>query len=228
MTNYITYFTILICCSLSFSQDCSKFYPLSEGTNFEITNYESNGKVAAKTAYSVTDVNRSNGTEIATINTVIRDKKDKIITETSFEMNCNGDVTSIDFKSLMNSQMLDQFKNMETDISGENLILPNDLSVGQQLPDAKLDISISLSGINMRIATYIRDRKVIAQESVTTPAGTFNCYVISYVIDLDSMGMNRTSTSKQWVSEGVGMVKQEDYNNNGKTTSSSLLTTFNR
>lgn len=122
-----------------------------------------------------------------------------------------------------------QFKDMDTEVTGTNLVLPNNLSVGQTLPDASIDIKISMSGINMDVATKIINRKVIGRESITTPAGTFDCYVITSTTELAmTMGMNQSSNAKEWIAEGVGMVKHEDYNKKGKLTNSSLLTALNK
>ena len=74
-----------------------------------------------------------------------------------------------------------------------------------------------------------KDRTVVARENITTPAGTFDCYAITYTSELKmNMGMNQINNGKQWISEGVGMVKQEDYNAKGKLTGSSVLTEFNK
>jgi hypothetical protein len=162
------------------------------------------------------------------MNTTIKDKKGALIAETDYQVNCSGDVVSIDFKSMMSQHSLKQFENLETEVTGTNLDLPNNLSVGQELPDASMNIKINMSGINMETAININNRKVIGKEDVTTPAGTFNCYVISYSTDLSTMGMNQSSNAKQWITEGVGMVKQEDYNKKGKISSSSLLTAFSK
>jgi hypothetical protein len=211
------------------SQDCSTFYPFSEGTTMQITSYGTNKKVAAIVDYTVKDVSTVSGVETATMNTTIKDKKGELIAESEYEMSCTGDRVSIDFKSMMSPQIVKQFKDLKTEITGTNLDLPNNLSVGQTLPDASMQMKISMSGINMDMATQITNRKVIDTEVVTTPAGTFDCYVITYNTDINmSMGMNQSSNAKQWISEGVGMVKQEDYNDKGKVTSSSLLTSFSR
>ena len=224
-------FTLLLFLSIqffAFSQDCSTFYPFSESSSWQITTYEKPDKVSAIVDYKVTDLSSSSGNETATMSAIVKDKKGKLIAETNYDVICNGDRISIDFKSMMNPQMFKQFSNMETEITGTNLELPNNLAVGQELPDASMDMKISMSGINMNMSTSIKDRKVIGKESVTTPAGTFSCYVISYSSEFNSMGMNQNSSAKQWISEGVGMVKQEDYNSNGKVTSSSLLTAFSK
>ena len=222
-------FVFLISTITVFSQNCSKFYPFSEGTTMEITTYGANQKVAAIIDYTIKKVSIVSGNETATMNTVIKDKKGNLIMETDYEMSCSNDQVSIDFKSMMNPQVMKQFKDMETEVTGTNLNLPNSLSIGQTLPDAAVEIKMNMSGINMDIATKMTNREVIDKESITTPAGTFDCYVITYTTEVAmSMGMNQSSSAKQWISEGVGMVKQEDYNKKGKTTSSSLLTALNK
>ena len=210
------------------SQDCSKFYPLFEGVTSQITSYGANQKVAGIIDYRVDKIQKNSGVVLATMNTTIKDKKGKLITETNYEVSCSGDGVSIDFKSMMSSFNLKQFENLETEISGTNLELPNNLSIGQELPDASVNIKINMSGINMETAININNRKVIGKEDVTTPAGTFNCYVIRYNSEVSTMGMNQSSESKQWITEGIGMVKQEDYNKKGKVSSSSLLTAFSK
>ena len=215
--------------SFTFSQNCSKFYPFSEGTTGQITTYKANNKITSIMEYTVKDVRTEMGKEIATLNMEVKDKKGEPVLETDYQYSCEDGVLSIDFRSMMNSQMFEQFRDFEYEITGTNLNLPNNLAVGDELPDASVEILINMSGINMDMKTFIKDRKVIGQESVTTPAGTFNCYVITYTNDLNmSMGMSQTNTAKQWIAEDVGMVKQEDYNRNGKITSSSLLTGFNK
>ncbi|MFT5891771.1 MAG: hypothetical protein ACI9Y7_001878 [Dokdonia sp.] len=79
----------------------------------------------------------------------------------------------------------------------------------------------------MNISVMMIDRKVQNKESITTPAGTFECYVITYTSKM-KMGIGRTGSSKQWVAEGVGLVKQEDYNKKGKLTGSNMLTSFSK
>ena len=209
--------------SLFAQNDCSAYYPFEEGTSFTITSYGKKDKIAAVADYQVTDVTN----DTATISTKLMDDDGALYNEGSFTIQCDGDGITMDMKSLLNPQMFDQFKDFETEITGEGIVLPNNLSVGQELPDATMNMRINMSGINMNMNVAMTDRKVIAEETVTTPAGTFNCYVITYTSNV-KMGMNRTGSAKQWIAEGVGMVKQEDYNRKGKVTSSSLLTAFSK
>ena len=116
---------------------------------------------------------------------------------------------------------------MEVDISGTNLILPNNLSAGQSLPDANMLMNIKVPPMNMKMTVDIRDRKVEGKETVTTSAGTFDCFVISYIHE-SKMGMKITGNAKEWIAEGVGMVKSESYNKKGKRISRSELTAFDK
>lgn len=218
--------TLFITASGFAQSTCSKFYPFKEGTKSQITNYNKKGKVAGTIDYSITSMSKTGDKQIATMISKIADDKGKTIVESKYDVSCDGSVVSIDFKSMMNPQMLEQFKNLKYEMSGSNLDFPNNLSVGQTLPDANMHLKVSISGINMEMDFNINDRKVISKENVTSPAGTFPCYVITYSTDFSSMGVTQNGTAKQWISEGVGMVKQEDYDKSGEVSNSSVLTSF--
>ena len=215
--------TVLLIQFTSFAQDCSTFYPFEEGVTFQITSYGKNKKVAAITDFRITDVTDNS----ATFNSALRDKDGEVLNEASFNIICENDGVTIDMQSLLNPQLFDNFRDFETDISGTKIVLPNNLHIGQELQDATMIMLINMSGINMRMEVTMTDRSVLDIETITTRAGTFECYVIGYTNTVN-MGVNRTTSSKQWISRGVGMVKQEDYNRRGKVTSSSVLTDFYR
>lgn len=209
------------------AQECNNYYPMIEGLAAQVTSYDKKGKMVAVVDYEIKEVQTSGDEKIATISSAVKNEKGKLITNSNFDVSCNGDVVSIDFKSLMNPQLMDQYKNMDFELTGTDIIIPNDLKVGDKLPDSNMEMLMNMSGINMKMNVIMKDREVTGQENITTPAGNFDCYVITYTSQFN-MGITRTGTSKQWLSKGVGMVKQEDYNNNGKITSSSMLTAFSK
>ena len=216
---------IVICfftSSLFAQSNCSKYYPFSEGTTTELTMYDKKGKVSAVVLHAVKDVSSTGSTDIATMTQVLKDKNGEELTTTEYDITCTGGMVSIDFRSLSQSKMLESMGDVDYEITGTNLDLPNDLSVGQSLPDAGVNIKMNIGGMNMNMDTDITDRNVIGQETVTTPAGSFECYIITSTTTF-KMGMSK---SKQWIAEGVGVVKTEDYNKKGKLQSTSLLTAF--
>ncbi len=215
------------------AQECSDtFYRMEPGSIFHLTYYDKKDRVATRQENTVANVDKSgNGLE-AVIDTKLFDKKDKLITEGAFEVVCEGGSIKLDMDQML--QSMDQLKSMqgmETEIESDYIMLPSDLEVGQELPESKttLKMKIEGSGANMMSSVVvIKDRKVIGQETVTTPAGTFDCYKITYntEVSMKTIGMNRTTSypGVHWFARNVGMVKSESYNQKGNLDSYMLLT----
>lgn len=204
------------------AQDCSKYYPFKEGTTFQITNYDKKGKATGVIDYTVKE---SSG-DTALFAYEMYDDKGDLIMSSEYGITCKDDGIAIDFKSLMSPGVMNQYQEMEVDFSGTDLILPNNLSPGQQLPDANILMNVSVPPINMKLTVDMLNRNVEANETITTPAGTFDCVVVSYDHET-KMGMKISGKAKQWYAEDVGMVKSESYNKKGKLIGSSVLTAFN-
>ena len=201
--------------------ECSKYYPLKQGTKFQITNYGKNDKPGAVIDYIVKE---SNG-DMAIIYYEMFDEKGELTLTSEYGIICENDGISIDFKSLAAPGMMEQYKDMEIDLTGTNLFLPNNLSAGQTLPDADLLMNVRMNPINMKMTFRIFDRTVEGEETITTPAGTFDCIILSQSTE-SKMGVKVKGSSREWYAANVGMVKQESYNKNGKKIASSLLTAF--
>ncbi|SFC64899.1 hypothetical protein SAMN04487891_11715 [Flagellimonas taeanensis] len=207
---------------------CSQYYPLVEGTSLQYTNYDKKGKEDGQMEYKVTNVAESGDSVSATMVLEFSDNKGNTYTS-DYGISCDGNVVRIDFKSLMNEQMMSQFGEMEMDITGTDVELPNNLSVGQELPDSNVNLKMKMAGaVNMNMNVETINRKVEKKESLTTPAGTFDCYVIYSETRTKMMMGNQTQPSRIWLAEGVGMVKQESYNKSGKLMGSTLLTQLSR
>ncbi len=202
---------------------CSKYYPFEEGTTFQITGYDKKGKKESVIDYSITDVTGNT----ATFNTKISDKKGKEINTSDYKITCKDGIISIDFKSLMNPELLKQYKDMEVEFEGTNIELPNNLDIGKTLKDANMIMTMKMGGMNMKLHVNLLDRSIEGKESITTPAGSFDCYIITYTTEM-KMGMKSSFKNKEWIAEGIGMVKSENYNKNGKLLGYSELTKISK
>ncbi|MUH38189.1 hypothetical protein D9O36_20265 [Zobellia amurskyensis] len=209
---------------------CSKFYPLEEGSSFEYTNYDKKGKPDGTVSYTISNVRQEGAATVATFDMKFQDKKGKDVFESNYSFSCENGLVKVDYKSLFPSQMMQQYSEMglEMDISGTDIELPNDLNVGQQLNDANVTVAMSMSGINMNVSVDQTNRNVEKKESVTTSAGTFDCYVITENSTTKTMGATIKMKSKLWLAEGVGMIKQESYKDNGNLISKSELSAYNK
>ena len=230
MRTLILIYSLFLVSSTALSQNCSKYYPMEEGTSFQYTMTNKKGKTEGITDYSITNVENSGGVTTATMNMKFTDEKGKEILVSDYKLSCTGDVVKIDYNSLVPAQMMKQYTDMgvEMEISGTDIELPNDLSVGQGLDDANVAMSIKMPGMNMNIKVDQLNRIVEKKESVNTPAGTYECYVITQDNVSETMGVKQTMQSKLWLAEGVGMVKQETYNKKGDLMSKSELTSFKK
>ncbi|MBM1105706.1 hypothetical protein JQC67_06080 [Aurantibacter crassamenti] len=232
MKNFaLTFLLTILFIGTTFAQDsCSKFYPLKEGSSFEYTNTDKKGKIDGTINYTISDVHSDGSATVATFNLNLKDKKGKELFETNYSFSCENGLVKVDYKSLFPSQMMKQYTEMglEMDITGTDIELPNDLSVGQELPDANVTVAMSMAGINMNVSVSQTNRKVEKKESVTTSAGTFDCYVLSENSTSKAMGANFEFQTKTWLAEGVGMIKSETYKKNGNLESKSELTKYSK
>lgn len=227
------FLVIAVFTSLSFASadsSCSKYYPLEEGTSFQYTNYNKKGKVEGFADYLVTKTEELDGKTRASMSVTYTDKKGKEMFETGYGVTCTGTGISIDFQSLFPAQMKQQYEDMGVamEMSGADIELPNHLEAGMALADANIEIAIKMVGMQMKVAVGIHDRVVEKMESVTTEAGTFDCFVITDTTNTKVMMKDVQMNSKLWLAEGVGMVRQETYNNKGALVSRAELTRFNQ
>ncbi len=215
--------------SMIAQSNCSKYYPMKEGSSFEYIQFDKKGKNNGTSNFTITTVQNNDGETVATMHMKYIDKKGKNAYESNYNITCTGDGIKIDFASLMPTKMIEQYKDMDVkmDISGTDIELPNNLSVGQQLADANVSLKMDMGVMKMNIKVDMIDRKVEKREQITTPAGTFDCYLITETSKSKTMGANIEMLSKMWLTEGIGMVKQEMYKKNGDLLSRSELSKFN-
>lgn len=227
-TKILFFLSFIFATSFMTAQDnCEIYYPMKEGVKFQISHYDgSKKKPSSIVNCQITNVKKTGEGISSTLKMSIEGEEGNI-PDQEIDVFCNGNKLSIDYESLLNPEMLAQYGDFDYEISGTSIDWPSNLSVGQTLPDAEMNMNISVSGMNMNIKTTISNRKVIAKEKITTPAGTFDCYVMTYDTTVDAMGMNSKTSTKEWFSKGVGMIKQEGYRN-GKVQNWSQLTAFSK
>lgn len=204
----------------------SGYMPFKQDVFYEITNYDKKGKVTGINRNTISEVeNTANGYK-ASVSVDVLDDNEKELTKTSFDFECDGDVIRIDMKAMLDPSVNESLSGMEMEVSGDALQIPSALLPGMELPDAELEVKAMSGGIKiMTIRQKITERKVLGSESVTTPAGTFDCIKMTQTTEL-KMLVNKKFETVSWYAKGVGMVKSETYDKKGKVVGSSVLTAF--
>ncbi len=230
-TKLFTFVLLFLAFITTKAQDnCSQYYPMVEGASFSYNMYGKKDKLDGTSVYKVMEVSNSNGETKASLNVSFQGSKKNENFVMDYNFTCTGDGIRIDFNSMLPNQMMEQYKDMdvEMDITGTDIELPNNLSVGQELADADVNVAMSISGMKMNIEAKTTNRKVVAKESVTTAAGTFDCVVLTANISSKASFVKVDLSDKLWLAKGVGIVKQETYNKKGKLDSRMELTSFSK
>jgi hypothetical protein len=208
------------------AQDCGGYYPVKEGTMLGYKTINDKGKLTGSNRQTILNKTLTATGVDYTVRSEAWDDKDKLLSDRTLTMRCEGGKFFIDMKSLMDPAAMGDMKDMQMEVNGVDMEIPSTMAVGQTLPDANVNISFAMNGmVIMRMYVKITNRKVVAQESITIPAGTFDCLKITY--DLETKAMAKiTASAVQWMAKGPGLVKSETYDKKGKLTSSQILNEF--
>lgn len=107
------------------------------------------------------------------------------------------------------------------EVSGQVRGVPRYPEVGK-LPDYELKIKLLFFNIKIRG----KARKITGVETVKTPAGDYECFVLTEDVSTKAMMSTEKSRVKTWYAYGIGVVKQENYDDD-ELTSTLLLDTIN-
>lgn len=90
---------------------------------------------------------------------------------------------------------------------------------GAKIPNSSMRLSLQM----MTLAMHITAGKFLGTESVTTPAGTFDCVKISYTYKFNAGGESEQVNNTAWYAPGIGLVKEEGHNRRGDLIASEVL-----
>lgn len=217
------------------AQTCSNFVQFNNGTVYTMTTYDAKDKETSSSTTTVSGVVKTATGVKADLTQVVNTDKKKEPTTVTSTVTCDNGTYSIDMKSFTNASMMKTSKDMEIKFEGNNLSYAADLSVGQSLPDGTMKMTSTNQGTPMsESTTTITDRKVVGKESITTSAGTFECYKITYTFSMSTVmfmptggtmnmpGMKPRQVT-EWFSFKVGPVRSES-SKDGKLESYTVLT----
>jgi hypothetical protein len=212
------------------AQDCNQFLMLQKDKTVEISIYDKKGQPNGKQVYSVKDVSSSGGTVTGSINTEQFDKNSNSKAKATSTIQCSGGEFRMDMKLMLPQQDAEKYGDAEVNAKSSFLSYPANLKVGDAPPDGSFTMDLSHNsgpggpgappagppgppGFKQSLTMTISDRKVVAQESVTTTAGTWNCLKITYKMKVGvktgpfAIPVNFEVT--EWYAPGFGDIKTE-------------------
>ena len=168
--------------------NCGANLLFRKGVVIHATNFDGTGKATSKSVSTATKVYSEGGKTISEweMKNTTEGAEGKVF-KTVYT--CDGKLLQIDLSGLLPGNQ------QNTRIESSGLQFPLHVSVGETLPETHYSMVMTSGGKERKITSHIKDRKVEAKESITTPAGTFACYRISSVIEaeMDMPGMDEKS-----------------------------------
>ena len=219
MKNVFVIICLFLCTAVVAQNNCSQYYATKPGRQLIHKVFDKRDNHSHTTEYN-TEYTSSSG---ITMNFTLSDEEGEHITGGVLELGCSNGTTYLAPESIM-TDLLSQYEDIDyTIIAGDRLAIPNDLHIGLELPDASASIRIDAQILTANYDIDISDRKVVRREEVVTPAGTYDCYVITYKNRLSGRLVSKTYECTDWIAKNIGTVKQETYKQNGRLMTRSVL-----
>lgn len=226
MKTFITIVLGLSMCSEIYGQ-CNSFFPMKENVRYEYEMFDKKEKMTVRMSQTMKNISGSGDNMNATLVQELFDpKKGDKVSSGELDWSCVNGTLHFDMKSMNlmmeNGQQMNMGESgMSVDVTGDELDLPSDLEVGQKLKDVNYTIKIAMGSLTIMNRTFnIKERKVESRENVTTTAGTFDCFKVTFVTE-DEKGRNQKST--MWYAKDAGLIKAENYNDDSKLITRQVL-----
>jgi hypothetical protein len=225
---------LLIFSQQAFSQ-CNPYFNYNEGAVIERTYFNKKGKEVSQDKTEILSVIGSGNNQTIKARVTMYDKK-KELSNNEIEMICEDGVFKMDMRNFM-PQGMEGIEDVQIVFEGDQLTIPSDLKAGQSLKDLNFVVKIvsdnpAMKAMATNTNVSIKNRKVVGKEKITTAAGTYDCFKMTYDSEstVSIMGMKRTmnSSSVEYLSEGAGMVKSESYDEKGNLNSYVELSSFKK
>jgi hypothetical protein len=212
-----------------YSQECLNYYYLTDNSEIELTIYDKKGNVSGKSIYKISNVQKDGTNLSSMIKSTFYNEKGKQLSEGEGKFRCNGASIDVDMKMSISGDQMAAYKDMEVMADDAYLNYPTKLKTGETLPDGKFSMEIKNHGTPFSSIQYdVNNRKVENSEKIASPAGSWDCFKISYEAKMiiRTMGIPVPMNFKayEWYAPGFGIVKTESYSKNGKLMGQTLLT----
>lgn len=206
---------LLSACISSFvsSQNCNSYLLLQNNKKVEMTIYNKKGKENGKQVWNISNLATTGNTTSATVNTEFFNDKGKSINKGSSQIQCSNGILMMNMKLMLSEDQLKQMGDGSATAKGEFMEYPPTLKQDDVLKDGNLVMDYNMGGMKASMELSVTERKVTGKESVTSPAGTWECFTITSLQKLTTkiagVGIPMKLEVTEWFAPGVGIIKTE-------------------
>jgi len=220
----IIFITLLFILSLGGSYAQESYFCDKEGTNLYYQRTEvATGNVRYNHVMTIESIieNANNSKTIKYKSTFTKPKGTQMYggpIHLSASINNSGDVT-LDIAKSVAAVFGNILGTNKLSSHGGKTTLPSNIKPGDTLPDAYANVSAGFAKMSIKVT----DRKVLRYETITTPAGIFDCIVVSeHKVEKGTL-RNRETTALTWYCKDIGFVRHDTYDKNMKKETSEVL-----
>ncbi len=221
--------TLLITCSeKTTAQDCKTYYYMTNNAEVQMTLYDAKGKINGVQTWKITNAKKATAGFESTVNANFTDGKGAAIATSTGTYKCSGGKLMADIRMSIPQDQAQKIDAGAAQVTDAFIEYPSRLSEGMSLPDASFSMEANTSGVPSATEFGIKNRKVAGKETITSEAGSWEAYKITYdaviKIKMAGIGIPMNMKTTEWFVPDFGIVKTETFNKKGKLIGSSLLT----
>ena len=203
MKKLLAFVICLLAAAKLFAQDCSEYMFMKKNNTIEETRYAL-GQPQSKVVFFVADVTTANGTTTSTVVANNYDKNGNATGKSNVSFKCTGGAFIVDLNA-GSSQPAMKF-------TSGSMSYPASMKVGEHFNDFDAQFEMTFGGKTTKGSGKYTDRTVADQETITTPAGSWTSFKITYNIVVTITGFNAPpSTTKvtEWYVPNLGVVQTQ-------------------
>jgi flagellar hook protein FlgE len=228
----LSFSAVLVCITPAYAQDCKSYYFLHNNAEVQVTLYDDKGNKSAMQTWVVNDVNTDDSGARSTVTSTMVNSKGQELAKSTGTYRCREGRLMADIRMVLPYNQDPQGQQAQPTATGKldeaYVEYPAVMTEGMQLPDAIFELEVTTAGGPSVARIEMTNRKVEGKEKVTSDAGSWDAYKITYDAEMKmriaGIGVPMTMKTTEWFVPGFGVVKSESYNKKGKLRGKTLLT----
>lgn len=214
------------------AQGCNPGLELRPRHELEYHTFENKKKKPAYIArHRVLSLEQLEDRTLAHLKCVFYEADLDLIRSFDYFIGCKDNLLILDKEVLSDPENLVLFEDKTFTFDGKNLHYPAHVQPGDTLRRAVHTVQVSTGAVKMaNVETALVNRRVEGIQELSTPAGTFRCYKISYQHELrrgnEEMRFTRRKCMVEYVVPGLGPIRSEEYSKRGKLIRYTELVSF--
>ncbi len=203
------------------AQQCDAVLFMNKNASLTYTEYTKKGKKKGSTKHETIVVTGSETDVSAQIKATLFDERDKETFTTNYNAHCKDGLFSVDMLRFFDLGKLSEQnkKNLSVTIDGDVLEFPHDMKPGDILNDGTISVKVNNEDNTFTLVTLTFDvfnRKIIEEESITTPAGTFLCQKVTFDFASKFGIISIKGSGTEWYYQNTVLIRSESYTKKGK------------